>query len=180
MQSGGLPPPPPPAQPLYATQPQPPRKSSTALVVVVVVVVVILVLAIVGALAFSGAFHTAGSSGGGGGGSNPPAQVDVTAINFAFNGATNCWTSSTGTGDVVSAGQTIQTTWTMSYNGGFLEPNSCTIQSVSVQTSGFSIQSTNTPLVVLAHGTQTLTVVLGTPGVAYTGVVTLDAQVTSP
>lgn len=169
----------PPPQPYSASPPTPPKKSHTALYVVIAVVLVVVVAAIAyAAYAASHATPSNGGSGGGsGGGSNPPAQVTITAVNFDFSGG--CWTSSTGTGGTVNAGQSFSTTWTMSYAGGFLQPSSCTINSVSVSTQGFSITSTNTPLTVDAGGTQTLTVVIGTPGAAYTGVVTLNGQVTT-
>ncbi len=80
----------------------------------------------------------------------------------------------------MTAGQSFSTSWTLSYTKSLFGPASCTVQSVSMQTTGFSIVSSNTPLVVDSGGSQTLTIVIGTPSTSYTGTVTIDESVTAP
>jgi hypothetical protein len=148
----------------------------------VVIGVALIILAIVAGSAiysdFAGSGSGSNSGGAPGGGSNT--QVDVTAVNFAISGASNCWTSSSGEGGIVSGGAQFTTTWTMSYKAGFLQPGSCTVTSVSVGTAGFSIVSDNVPIIVESGGTQTLTVTVTVPESSFTGVLTVDATVTSP
>jgi hypothetical protein len=172
--------PPPPQGQGYASPPgyaaPPPQKKSHTGAIIGVVVVVILVVVLAGLWA-AGVFSTSSSPGGGGGG----ATVDITAINLEPTSETStCWTSSTGTGGSVAAGQSFSTSWTLSYTKSLFGPASCTVQSVSMQTAGFSIVSSNTPLVVDSGGTQTLTIVIGTPSTSYTGTVTIDESVTAP
>ena len=158
--------------------PSPSRSGSRGATIVAIVVVVVIVLALGAYLAArsSGSSPSNGGNNSGGGGGNT-ATVDITAVNFDFTGG--CWTSSSATGGVVNAGQPFSTTWTMSYSGGLFQASSCTITSVSISTSGFSITSDNVPVTVDAGGTQTLTVVIGTPSAAFTGVVQLEGTVTT-
>ena len=110
----------------------------------------------------------------------PSHTVRITAENLDITGATNCWTSSTGSGEVVPGGAQFTTTWTLSYTAGAFDPNSCTVQSVSVQTAGFSLVSANTPLTVPDGGSQSLTIRIQVPNADFTGVLTLLLTVTSP
>lgn len=144
-----------------------------AIAVVVVVVVIVLVLALLYA---AGTFNTSSTGGGGGGGTT----VDITAVNFAFSGASNCWTSATGSGGVVAGGGQWTETDTLSYTAGFLQPSSCTVQSVSVATPGFSLVTANVPLVVDSGGSQTLSVTVTVPNTAYTGALSINVVDTSP
>lgn len=157
--------PPPTPPPPYYQAPIPPRKSNTTLVVVIVVVA----LVVVGGLAAAAYFLGAASH-----------TVTITAENINFAGATNCWTSSTGSGEVVPGGAQFTTTWTLSYTAGAFDPDRCTVQSVSVQTVGFSLVNSNAPLTVLSGGTQSLTIRLQAPNADFTGVLTLLLTVTSP
>ncbi|MGD0587966.1 MAG: hypothetical protein ABSA63_04155 [Thermoplasmata archaeon] len=141
---------------------------------VAVVVAVILGIAIIGLWA-SGVFSSSKSSPGGGGVVGGP--VNITAINFNTTSEVNiCWVSAPGPGGTVTAGQTFWTNWTLPYPEG----GSCTVQTVTMQTSGFSVEFANTPLVVKVPGPQTLTIAIGTPRTSYTGEVTIEMTVTSP
>ena len=157
--------PPPVAPPTHYQPPVPPKKPNTTLVVVIVVVAIAVVGALAAAVYLLGAAsHT----------------VTITAENLNFAGATNCWSSSTGRGEVVPGGAQFTTTWTMSYTAGAFDPDRCTVQSVSVQTAGFSLVSSNTPLTVLSGGSQSLTMRIQAPNADFTGVLTLLLTVTSP
>lgn len=140
----------------------------------IVIVVIVLILALLYA---NGTFNTSSSGGGGGGGS---ATVDITAVNFAFSGASNCWTSATGAGGVVAAGGQWTETDTLSYTAGLFQPSSGTVQSVSVATQGFSIVTANVPLVVDSGGSQTLSVTVTVPSTSYTGALSVNVVDTSP
>ena len=150
-----------------------PRKKSRAVLYGVVVVAVIVVV-IGGYLAYSAHSSSTSTSSG-----SP--TVDITAINLNPTSETaTCWTPWTNAGGNVTAGQSFSTTSTLSYTAKHFQPQSCTVQSVSTQTAGFSIVSVNTPLVVASGGTQTLTIVIGTPSSSSTGAVTIDLTVTAP
>src|SRR2546426_646174 len=84
--------------PYYLPPPMPPRKSRTALIVVIVVVIILVV-------GLSGAVYVLTSH-----------TVHVTAENIAITGATNCWTSTTGSGETVPGGAAFTTTWTLTPN----------------------------------------------------------------
>ncbi len=165
------PPPQPYPQPYPPPYPPPAPKSNTAVIIVVVVVVVVLV-AVLGLWAYITGQQAANLT--------PPIYVTVTAINLQISPAGTCWTSGTYSGTTVLAGTSIYDSWTFNYNAGLFQPNTCTIQSVSVSTAGFSLVSANTPLVVNDGGSQTLTVTVSTPSSAYTGVLALLLTVSSP
>jgi hypothetical protein len=147
--------------PYYLPPPMPPRKSRTALIVLVAV---ILVVVGVSAAVYILASHT----------------VHVTAENISITGATNCWTSTTGSGETVAGGSTFTTTWTLAYTAGPVDPASRTVQSVSIGTPGFALASANVPLLVLDGGNQTLTMRIVAPNSDYTGTLSLILAVTSP
>ncbi len=155
----------------YPAPPAPP-KSRTGLIVAIVVVVVVVVIAAVIVLGMRPASTT----------NNPPptVYVTITAINLQINGPSNCWSSSTETGGTVTAGTSFSDSWQFTYHQGFLQPVSCTIQSVSISTAGFSLVSSNAPLVVGNGATQTFTYTVQTPSAAYSGVMTVVLTVTSP
>ena len=99
-------------------------------------------------------------------------------LNFA--GATNCWSSTSLTG----YGITFNNEWTvsvsLSYHQGFLQPASCTVQSLRAQTTGFTVVSANTPLVVVDGATEILEMTVRGPAYDYTGSLSLLATVSSP
>jgi zinc-ribbon domain len=153
------------ATPMATSLPMPPKSRTGPYLVLGVVVIVVV---IVGSLAALGVFSPKTS---------PNADV-ITAVNFEpLTETSTCWPSSTGAGGTVIPGSNLTTTWTLSYKGGSSEPGACTVESVSVQTPGFSIVYANTPLVVNAEETQTLRIVLGTPTTGYVGTVSIDLNV---
>lgn len=151
--------------PYYLPPPMPPRKSRTALIVLVVVIVVVIVVVV----GLSVAVYVLTSH-----------TVHVTAENISITGATNCWTSTTGSGETVPGGSVFTTTWTLAYTAGPLDPPSCTVQSVSIGTPGFALSSANVPLVVLDGGNQTFTMRIVAPNSDYTGTLSIILAVTSP
>lgn len=128
---------------------------------------VVVAVVIVGASAAFGVFSSGASS---------PVSITYVTLNPLSERAT-CWTATTGPGGPAASESNFTTTWTLSYLGGNSEPASCTAESVSVTTEGFSIVSANTPLVVSAGESRTLTVVLRTPAAPFTGTVTIDLAV---
>jgi hypothetical protein len=54
--------------------------------------------------------------------------------------------------------------------------SSCTINSVSAATSGFSISDANTPLIFQAHATENLTFTVHAPDHAYNGILIIDIE----
>jgi len=139
----------------------PPRKSRTALIVLLVVIVAVVGLS---AAVYVLTSHT----------------VHVTAENISVTGATNCWTSTTGSGEDVPGGSVFTTTWKLPYHAGPFDPPSCTVQSVSLGTPGFALSSANVPLTVLDGGNQTLTLRILAPNSDYTGTLSIILAVTSP
>jgi hypothetical protein len=109
-----------------------------------------------------------------------PNEVTISTVNWDFSGPSNCWSDMTGNGTVVDGGAQFAVTIRLSYTAGLLDPDSCTVQSESVSTSGFTYVSSNTPLVVDSGSTQTLSVTLDAPDVNETTALTLDGVVTSP
>ncbi len=104
--------------------------------------------------------------------------LDLTDVTMNFAGATNCWVS------FHPGGVWGDNRWwadiRFTYQQGFLQPASCTVTNVRAQTSGFSIVSVNTPLVIVSGATETLHVVVQGPPTDYTGPLSLLAYVTSP
>jgi hypothetical protein len=105
--------------------------------------------------------------------------VNVTAVNWDFTDSSTCWNSMTSSGAVVSGGQNFTVKVSLSYTAGLLGPGSCTVESESVGTSGFTYIGADTPLVVDSGSTQTLSVTVEAPWTNETTVLTLDGQVTS-
>jgi hypothetical protein len=135
---------------------------------IVVVVSVVLVSAVVAASYF--ASRPAGS---------PSPTLHVTTVTMNFAGATNCW-ASYQLGIWTTGNDRLWTDIQFTYQQGLFQPSSCTLTGVRAQTSGFSIVSANTPLVVVSGATETLHVVVQGPSTDYTGPLSLLAMVTSP
>jgi hypothetical protein len=112
--------------------------------------------------------------------SSTPTTVNVTAVNWDFSGPSNCWGTMSGNGTSVPGGDRFTVTIRLSYTAGLLDPSTCTVQSITVNTSGFSFVSANTPLVVDSGGSQVLSVTVLAPKNSETTVLTLDGTVTSP
>lgn len=109
-----------------------------------------------------------------------PGLVTLTGVNWQFSGPSNCWSSMSSGGQTVAAGDQFTVTIKLSYTAGLLDPDSCTVKSETVATSGFTVDSANTPLVVDSGSSQWLSVTLTAPNTNETVVLTLDGTVTSP
>ena len=107
-------------------------------------------------------------------------SVNVSAVNWQFSGASNCWGTLSGKGTVVAGGDQFTVTVRLSYTAGLLQPSSCTVRSISVATTGFALSGSNAPLVVSSGGSATLSATLVAPSASETVVLTIDGQVTSP
>lgn len=106
--------------------------------------------------------------------------VNVTSVNWEFSGPSYCWGTMSGHGAVATGGGKFSVTVSLSYSAFLLEPASCTVQSVSVGTAGFSLASSNAPLVVESGGSQTLWVSVTAPNENESAVLTIDATATAP
>jgi hypothetical protein len=109
-----------------------------------------------------------------------PSSVNVSAVNWDFSGPSECWSDMSTKGKVVVGGDQFAVTISLSYTAGLLDPDSCTVQSASVSTSGFTYINANTPLVVDSGATQTLSVTLQAPDTNETVALTIDGTVTAP
>ena len=109
-----------------------------------------------------------------------PGYVTLTGVNWEFSGPSNCWSSETTGGMTVASGAQFTVSVKLSYTAGLLDPDSCTVKSMAVGTTGFTIDTANTPLVVDSGSSQTLSVTLTAPNTNETVVLTLDGTVTSP
>ena len=154
-----------------AANSQPPRSSHAG--AIAAVVVILLVLVVVFYLFSTGAF-TANSPNRIG---NPTQPVTITAINYQFIGA-SCtgWVDFSDAGATVNAGQQFGESISLT-NQALL--GTCTANSVSVSTSGFSVVSANTPLTVNAGATQTLSMTFGTPSSTFNGAITVVISVST-
>jgi hypothetical protein len=143
----------------------------------VILVIVVLILAVVGVLALLGDLNSGGAKPETGGGGNV-AQVDVTGINYIFtstSGGAGCWPDASEPGDTVNGGQQIPTSVGLTWTQPFLGSSTCTVETVAVSTNGFSIASSNVPLIVNTGGASYLNIEIGTPNSPFNGVVTIDA-----
>src|SRR5208283_428172 len=130
-----LPPPQMQQAPVYAAPPPTPKKSRKLLWIGIIVVVVIIIV-VIAVLAGSQA-----------------SAVKVTAINItSSDDACHSNGNSLG-GYTTNAGGSVSETIAITNTNIIL---SCTINSVSATTSGFSISGTNTPLTIPAGGTESL------------------------
>ncbi len=107
--------------------------------------------------------------------SNRTTRVNVTAVNWDFSGSTSCFNDTTGTGGTVDGGSNLSVSVPISFTGP--AGSSCTVSKVTSNTSGFSVDASNTPLVVPTGSTQTLSATVGTPARNETTVLTLLATV---
>ncbi len=112
--------------------------------------------------------------------SSSGSRVNITAVNWGFSGASNCWTTATTPGLAVAGGAQFTVSIRLNYTAGLLEPSTCTVKSVAVSTSGFSLVSAIVPLVVSSGGSATLSVTLRAPSADQTEALTLDCQTSSP
>jgi hypothetical protein len=150
---------------------RPKRRARLWVTLGVAVLVLILVAGILGSLPSGGSSSAPASS--------PSTLVHVSALNWGFSGAANCWTSSTAAGTVVSGGATFTVSVRLNYTAGKGQPSSCTVQSESVLTSGFTFVSANLPLVVPTGSSQSLSVTVLAPDSNVTTALMLLGSVTN-
>jgi hypothetical protein len=157
----GAPPPAPPSAP----------RSKLLVMIAVVVVVVLVVVALVWVFGIGG-FGTAGHS-------TPPTEVHVTVLTLGFAPGNNaCFSSefqTTSAQTVIAGGQLIYNVSLQDGNPG--GARACTVTGLTVNTSGFSLLSSNLPVDV-GTGKATLTFTLLAPPTAFNGSVVVDANVT--
>jgi hypothetical protein len=125
------------------------------------VVAVVVVVAIIAAAAFKNS-----------GVNNSGVEVTVTAINIVSSDNACGVNGKTVSGYSAVGGESVQKTLVIT-NGPFF---SCTINSVSATTSGFSISGANVPLSIPAGGSESLSFFIGSPNSDYSGVLTLDIE----
>ena len=145
----------PPPTVVYAAPPPPAKKSHKVLWIVIAVVVV--VIGVVLALVLLAAAAT---------------SISVSAINFTSSDNACGMNSQTTLGFTTGGGSTVQESVIVT-GGLFL---SCTINTVSATTAGFSVSGANVPLTVAADGSQTLTFNIHVPSGSYSGVLTIDVE----
>ena len=119
------------------------------------VILVIVVIAVVASLASTGS------------------SIDVTAINITSSDNACHANGHTFSGFTTGSGGSVQDTLSVPNSNLFL---SCTINTVSATTSGFSISGANTPITIPAGGTESLSFTIHAPSGSYTGVLTLDIE----
>lgn len=130
---------------------------------------VVLLVAIIAAILVIFFVLSSGSiSGIGGSGS-----VDVTAVNITSSDNACGSNGHTFPGFTLNTRQSYQQTFTIN-NGNLVF--SCTINSVSTTTPGFSVSGANTPLTIPADGSESLSFTVTAPGASYNGVLTLDLE----
>lgn len=139
--------------------------------VAVIIVAAGLILAVV--LVLGGGFNLGGSSG------PPPTEVQVTQLTVDFTPTNNtCFTSAYQT----THAQTVVAGSELDYNlslpaGNPAVARNCTVLGLTVDTSGFSLVSSDAPLLI-ATGSASLTFALATPTTAFNGSVRVTAIVT--
>ena len=108
---------------------------------------------------------------------------NVTAVNFTFNGPTNCWSLLSSPGFALLKGGGMVTFFqSLTYPGGAGEPSTCTVQSVSITTPGFVFVRSNVPVSASARTSAQLYITVTTPSVSpsYSTTLGVNANVTSP
>ena len=100
-------------------------------------------------------------------------KVDVTAINFTSSDNACGMNSQTSSGFSTTGGGSVQLSYTIDNTDPLF---SCTINTVSATTSGFSISGANVPLTIAAGGSQTLSMTIHAPSGSYSGVLTIDVE----
>jgi hypothetical protein len=101
------------------------------------------------------------------------AAVDVTAINVTSSDNACGVDGHSFSGFTTNSGGAVQDTLTVRNTNTF---QTCSIQSVSTTTSGFSLSGANTPISIPAGGTQSLSFTIHAPSGSYNGVVTVDIE----
>jgi hypothetical protein len=142
--------------------PAPPPRRSRRRVWIVVLVVVILIVAVVGVLAYEAS-----------------QVVSVSQVNFSSPDNTCGLNGVVYYGFNASLGSTVAVGFDMYGNNttaGGTSTGPCTVHSVSSASSGFTIATQNTPLVVPANTTLVLWLNITVPGSSYSGALNLIAN----
>jgi hypothetical protein len=106
--------------------------------------------------------------------------VTIPSVEWKFTGANNCWSSETGAGTTVPGGSQF-TVWVhLAYTAGSGDPYQCTVTAEAVASTGFTLDGSNTPLVVDSGSTENLTATVQAPNATETTNLTLDGTVSSP
>lgn len=154
---------------------RPGRRTGLLVAVGAILVVVVLVVALLWGLGLGGLRPSGSSSKAG----PPPTEVRVSVVNLGFLPSNNsCFSSpyQSTHAETVLAGGVL--TYNVSLSDG--NPNtahSCVVTGLFVNTSGFSLQSSNAPVGV-GTGSATLSFTLQTPSLAFNGSVQVYANVT--
>jgi hypothetical protein len=127
-------------------------------VVIGVIVLIVVVVVVIAAVLFVSV-----------GGAN---TVAVTGINTISSDNACGANGGTASGFTTQGGGEVQYTLTMS-GGIFL---SCTVNSVSATTPGFTISGANTPLTIPADGSADLSFTIHAPSSSFSGVLTIDIE----
>ena len=142
-------------------------RPKTKIAIEIAVLVVAVVLVVVGALTFLVPGWLFGSP-----------SVTVTAVDWRWTGAPDCWQPTSGGGAHADGGSTFVFAINLSLPATF--HGSCTVNSVATTTAGFVMLSSSTPLTVPSGGSGSLTVSLRAPEASFDGSVTLVGNVTGP
>ncbi len=108
-----------------------------------------------------------------------PAKVTVTSVTLTFTPSTNpCFSVYGSTSSLTAAAQAKDTISVYLTDEAPDRAHQCTVQSIQVDTRGFSLVSENTPLTVPNFGKGLLIFTVGFPSAAYDGPLNLTAPVT--
>jgi hypothetical protein len=154
-----------PATPPTGEAPPPSRRRKWLYAVLIAVVAIVVVVGIVLAVVLSP-------------GASSPQKVTATATTISFDPSdSHCFgagfTNSTPVTLTVGGQETISVPLMAPTNGLV---RACTVTGVSVNTTGFSVVSSNTPLLVDTSGITTLQIVVGYPTSSYSGPLNLTAS----
>jgi hypothetical protein len=113
--------------------------------------------------------------------SGPPPPQDFVLLNttvWHFSGSPPCWLNQVGPGATLPASAVFEAKLHLTYPLGNTS-SPCAIESVAPQTSGFTLFSSNTPLVIASGQVATLEANVTVPSTSYTGSLTLLVTVSS-
>lgn len=102
----------------------------------------------------------------------PPPKVEVTSIDVVF---TSQWSDSINNGPYMFSTNAQYINYVSLYNSNLF--TTCTAESVTMSTSGFTLVSSNTPLTVSPGQTEALSMIFEMPNYSYTGPVLMSVDV---
>jgi hypothetical protein len=141
----------------------------------------VFVIALIVIAAVVGSVPPSKSSGGSTGPPPPPpgtTKVNVTQVEWRFSGS-NCWNATNSSGTNVSGGATFNVSLPISYTAGKGAPAGCTVDSEVMETAGFTLLGSDTPLEVNSGGSATLSLTIAAPDANETEPVAVDGSVTT-